>query len=695
MGFYIFVISSFLIAISALGLGIFVLAKNAKRDLNRAFFLLNLSIAVWSFGLAMKTISQVEAEAVLWTRIFYLGAILIPVFYLYFVTVFVNTNGLSKRILNTYYVLCVIFLGLDFTKLFLKGVVHKPFFIYWTDPGPLFSVFVLYFFTCVGYAHYLLIRSWRKSSGFKKNQTIYFLVASLIAFLGSTTDYLSIFNIAVYPFGHPFILAYPPILAYSISEHQLMDINIVIRKGTVYTYLSLLILIPCMAAIVIAQRFLCGRIYFAYSFVTFFILLFAGLLFLRIKPGIEEKVEMVLFKKRYEYKKVFNELSKSIISYLDEKELFTRTFDILISTLGNEKVSFFLLDHEKRVYRMRASHNMENSGVQDIAPDNLLLQFLREERRPVVREALAESTSGLQIKYIVELLDAMESEVCIPLITRDELIGIINVGKKREGEMYSHEDLELFANFAAQAAVALENARLFQQMQKTQTMMRRSDRLTALGFLTAGLAHEIRNPLVTIKTFIDLLPERYESEEFRSDFSRLAASEVARINALVSELLNFAHPSKPKFKKMDVEMVLKDIVSLVSAEAKKRDITLMVNLQKRVKAKIDEHQIKQVFLNIVLNAIEAVSAHGKISIKTRSIKKNSTEYIQVEISDNGKGIPKKILEHIFDPFFTTKKGGTGLGLSISHQIVQEHNGTIDVESKLKGGTTFFINLPSS
>jgi len=108
---------------------------------------------------------------------------------------------------------------------------------------------------------------------------------------------------------------------------------------------------------------------------------------------------------------------------------------------------------------------------------------------------------------------------------------------------------------------------------------------------------------------------------------------------------------------------------------------------------LDEEQIKQVFLNILLNAIEAIPNEGTIWVGSRSMQKNGLEYVQVEIEDTGKGIPKRILDHIFDPFFTTKEKGSGLGLSISHQIVQEHNGFIEVKSILGKGTTFFVNLP--
>jgi signal transduction histidine kinase len=161
-----------------------------------------------------------------------------------------------------------------------------------------------------------------------------------------------------------------------------------------------------------------------------------------------------------------------------------------------------------------------------------------------------------------------------------------------------------------------------------------------------------------------------------------------RLNTLVTQLLSFARPAQPNFEKGNINQVLEDIIHLVTVEANKRDIVIDTNLQETRQVLLDADQMKQVFLNIFLNAFEAIKNHGRISVTSRDIHKNSNE-----ITDNGKGIPEKILEHIFDPFFTTKEKGGGLGLSISHQIVQEHKGTIEVESRPKKGTTFVINIP--
>jgi signal transduction histidine kinase len=373
--------------------------------------------------------------------------------------------------------------------------------------------------------------------------------------------------------------------------------------------------------------------------------------------------------------------------------LFKKAGNIFTKDLGAEKVSFLMLDKEKRAYTLRASQKLGKSTTRELPDNDVLFQWLQEKNKPIVKEVLERSIDKQDIKRVVERLDSMESEVCIPLMTRSDLIGILNLGHKRSGDMYSHEDLDLLAQFATQASVALENARLYQEMQQTQMLMRRTDRLASLGSLTANLAHEIRNPLATLKTFLDLFPQRYRDKEFRGDFLKLTSSELDRITSLVTQLLSFARPAKPDVKKGDVNQVLEDVIHLITVEAKKRRITINMNLQEIRRALIDADQMKQVFLNIFLNAFEAIKNHGRISVTSRDIHKNGMAHVRVEISDSGKGIPEKILEHIFDPFFTTKKKGGGLGLSISHQIVQEHNGTIEVESRAKNGTTFIITIP--
>jgi two-component system NtrC family sensor kinase len=164
---------------------------------------------------------------------------------------------------------------------------------------------------------------------------------------------------------------------------------------------------------------------------------------------------------------------------------------------------------------------------------------------------------------------------------------------------------------------------------------------------------------------------------------------------LITELLDFAKPSDPKLELEDVNSILDGMILLISTETKKKQINIIKNYAPDLPlAKIDREQIKQVFLNILLNSIEATPEKGLITVKTRSfVRPHGEPYIQIEFTDTGRGIPAEHLEEIFTPFFTTKDKGSGLGLAISHQIVQDHRGYIDVESELDRGTSFYINLP--
>ncbi|MBN1255117.1 MAG: GAF domain-containing protein [Deltaproteobacteria bacterium] len=678
----------------------FILKQGGNKKLNRSFAMLCISISIWNFGYLLLYISNSRDFALFSRQINFLGAVFAPSTFLYFVLIL--TNNITKRtsiISFSAFSFSVILFLANFRGFTTYDVIQYS-WGYLPKAGKTGFIFTSLFLIYVLYAHFLLFGSLKKSSGVKHNQLKYVLFAAIVGFGGGITNFLVVhggYKIAMYPIGNASALLWQGIIAYAIYKHHLMDINVVIKRGAVYAILSLGILFPSGLLIFFAQWYFFGLTNSFFSLLTFSTLVLASLVILKVKPDIEEYIERKLFRGKFEYKKALRELTEIIVSFLDEKELFKKAGTIFTKDLGAEKVSFFMLDKEKRAYTLRTSQSVPGSKVlKEISRDDPFFKWLKEKSGTVVKEELEQLGDDDTIKPIVSRLQSLEAEVCIPFLARDDLIGFINLGNKRSGAMYSHEDLELLEHVGTQASVALENARLYQEMERTQILMRRSDRLSSLGSLTANLAHELRNPMATIKTFLDLFPERYKDKEFRSDFLKLTNSEVDRINALVTELLNFARPTPPEFRKEDVNAVIDETLNLVAVEAKKRDITVDTNLQTVLPlARLDKNQIKQVLLNIFLNAVEAISAHGTITVTSRSIRKKDTAYVQVEITDTGKGIAKKQLDSIFDPFFTTKEKGVGLGLSISHQIIQEHHGILEVASKPKKGTTFSISIPSA
>ncbi|MFQ5668188.1 MAG: ATP-binding protein, partial [Candidatus Binatia bacterium] len=284
----------------------------------------------------------------------------------------------------------------------------------------------------------------------------------------------------------------------------------------------------------------------------------------------------------------------------------------------------------------------------------------------------------------------------IPLSATGKLMGFISLGRRRNLDAFFAEDLELLGTLAAEASVALENARLYEELKKSQDIIRRADRLSALGTLAAGIAHEVRNPLVSIQTFFQLAPDRLHDEEFFTTFLGMTAKEVKRISDLITELLSFARAPTPSLRAVNLNETVDRVVTLLEPQARKHKLSIIRELSPTLPtAHADSDQIKQVLINLVLNAIQATQPGGTISIATRSVQHRNTTVAQLEVRDTGSGIPPAQLEHIFNPFFTTKEKGTGLGLAIAHQIVTEHGGRIAAKSQEERGTSFFIDLPAS
>jgi len=235
------------------------------------------------------------------------------------------------------------------------------------------------------------------------------------------------------------------------------------------------------------------------------------------------------------------------------------------------------------------------------------------------------------------------------------------------------------------------------EFKKLERQVRRSDRLASIGTLSAGMAHEIKNPLATIKTFTDLLPERFEESEFRDSFASLVGSEVRRIDGLVNQLLRFARPAKPHFRPIHLHDILDDSLRLLEQQLRGKRVTVIRSLDaENDTMRGDPNLLNQAFVNFILNGIEAMPEGGELRINTtvdRTAGKKGEACVCVAIEDTGTGIRQENLPQIFDPFFTTKGQGTGLGLSVSHGIITDQGGMIDVQSTHGEGTTFLISFP--
>ena len=257
---------------------------------------------------------------------------------------------------------------------------------------------------------------------------------------------------------------------------------------------------------------------------------------------------------------------------------------------------------------------------------------------------------------------------------------------KIESNRRLRDRIQAFVDRWLFAATAPE---LAEQREQLLTEVRKGEQMKAVATLAAGLAHEIKNPLASIKTFTEYLGSRYDDPEFRAKFQKIVGGEVERINLIVQQLLDFAKPAPPKLTPVDVPQLLDETLELLNGELVHRHVQVQRYYKGSERVLGDPQQLKQVFINLVLNSLQAVNGGARLDIRT-AVEGSS---LSVTIADNGCGIAPKDLPHVFEPFYTTKPTGTGLGLAVAQGIVTEHGGQIEVESRPGEGTRLTLHLP--
>ncbi|MEE8228869.1 MAG: ATP-binding protein [candidate division NC10 bacterium] len=302
----------------------------------------------------------------------------------------------------------------------------------------------------------------------------------------------------------------------------------------------------------------------------------------------------------------------------------------------------------------------------------------------------------------------MRSFLGVPIVSKGKVFGNLYLTEKQGAEAFSKEDEALAVTLAAQAAIAVENASLYEevhrsyeQLRRSQDLLLRQEKLASLGRLAAGLAHEINNPLSSVAGFAEALQRRaqaerlHELEKFQDvpEYLALIQQEVGRASAIVRRLLDFARQREPSFENLNLGSLIRETVALIRSQAVVTNKRIELNLPRNLPVvQADRHMLQQVFLNLLTNALDAIEGEGEVRIAAFP----APGQVEVVLQDTGCGIPREHLARIFDPFFTTKDvgKGTGLGLAICQGILEQHGGSIEVRSDGLGtGTTVAVRLP--
>jgi len=382
-------------------------------------------------------------------------------------------------------------------------------------------------------------------------------------------------------------------------------------------------------------------------------------------------------------------ISTEISSTLQLEEVLQRVVAHACRLMEARVASILLIDKEAETLRPAATYG---ASVDYLAlPDREVADSLTGE---VIKTGMPLYIADVreEPRYRVAELARREglcTLLAVPLRTKTDVIGVLNV-YTGEPRCFEESDLRLLTLLAAQSAIAIENATLHQNEMEARERLRQSEKLAALGKLSAGLAHELRNPLNTISMLIYALTRELPANgPFGADL-HIVQGELRRMSLLIDQFLEFARPRPPHFQRERLEEIMEETLLLLGPEARNRAIMIYREWDKNLpRVWVDGAQIKQVFLNLLLNALQAMPNGGKLTVRLHV----SGGSLLTAIADEGVGICPEVRANLFQPFFTTKQSGTGLGLSISQRIVEGHNGRLRLFSQPGVGTTVIVRLP--
>ena len=323
----------------------------------------------------------------------------------------------------------------------------------------------------------------------------------------------------------------------------------------------------------------------------------------------------------------------------------------------------------------------------------VVVSCAKEKKTIIVKDVLGEkSVSGEFSKAL-----GVNEFICVPLITKNESIGVLVADNIYTNEPITEGHVNILTMFANQAALAIENAETYKkledkmyQLTETQQRLLRSEKLAAIGSMSSYVAHEIRNPLVTIGGFAKTLSRfTFTDSKIKANID-IIIEEVKRLEKILNNITDFGKPSKPEKVNTQICEIMENTCMLMENYFQEKHITLQKKYETGIpEIPVDPAQMKQVFLNILMNAVESMPDGGKLDVNIESV----DESIKIYIIDTGKGIQQGVLQNIYDPFFTTKSSGTGVGLSVSLKIIEDNGGKIDAISEQGKGTTMLLTLP--
>ncbi len=392
------------------------------------------------------------------------------------------------------------------------------------------------------------------------------------------------------------------------------------------------------------------------------------------------------------YYRIFRNVSTSVHSCTDVKEVLDLVVRKSTEAVNAKGALLRTLNLETNEFELSAAYGLSGQYLAKghISSRKAIMDFYKMNKVVIINDVLTDS----RVQYRQEAWEeGIRMMLDLPLSIGDHVVGIIRIYFTENREL-SGEELNFVVSIAEQSALAIEKVRLIEsQKSRYDHLATRTEKLSALGRMAAGIAHEINNPLAGILLYSTNLSKKVAKDGPLKEGLDIVIHETIRCKSIIQELLEFSREREPEKTLSNINSVIEKALSILENEFRLHFIELDKDLSSQVPdTLLDVNQIEQVLVNLLLNAIESIEEHGRITIS--SVVNADKGCLEIQITDTGCGISSEDMNKVFDPFFSTKAKGTGLGLAVSYGIVQNHQGNILVSSQPGRGTTFTIVIPA-
>ena len=692
-----------------LGITVFLMAP--RRLMGRAFIMGILFLLVIEFSLFMIFLQK--DKVMLWGKIAMASFCFLPPTWALISLVYARSNYRELLKTRIWYLSLLYGLGLIFFILvwridfftIAKSFPDDIFLI--SSVGKYFLIFALLSAVLILINFENTLRLTKISSRKGKKLPLYILTGAFLFWIYAISQMLMYSrisrNLAFVGFI-VIIMANLVLIFYSI-KYGLIQLEVSLGREVVYS--SAMIFIVGVYLLVIG---IVGKIVqyaggsvnlfltFLAALIAFFILL-ATLVSKSLKERIKLFVDRNFYKNRYDYREQWGRFSESLSAVLNFDEVLTAVIENISTIFGANRIAIFLADESNGSLVVRKSNNMDELHDIKFQQSSYFIDWFHR-----LGEAVPTSTIMRQARQVgiteqeLEDLKKLDAAVFAPLIAQQKLMGLLALGKKQADDPFSKEDFDLLETLANQSSVAILNAKLNEDLVLSREMQ-------SFHKLSSFVLHDLRNSVSMLSMVVKNAEDNWENQEFQKDMLQTISTAVTKMRTLISKISTL--PDKLVMKKQAVQ--INDVIRKVIHQTKiaeLKQIKLKTNLESLSPVAVDAEQIQKVIENLIINSLEALPDGGNLSISTRTIGKNhesnsgngrkGTEngFVEIMISDTGLGMSPDFIRHrLFKPFQTTKKKGLGIGLYHCKEIISAHNGTIEVDSAEKKGTSFKILLP--